>query len=152
MLDIELPEMSVLKLNLQRVLWIETVIEMKDDEALVTLESLRTHLSSGVELPPHPLIEKQMAELQLVLMNVEQWEEKAKECLASKQRHSISYVDELLREAEEIPAYLPSEGAIKDALKKAKEWTAKVESFEGFSENEQPYLETLEALVSFYYQ
>lgn len=147
-MDIELPEMPVLKLNLQRVLWLENVMEMRDDEALVTLDALRSHLTSGVELPPHPLIEKQMAELQLLLMNVEKWEEKAKDSLSTKQRQPIAAIEDLLKEAEDIPAFLPSEGALKDALKKAKEWTAKVESFEGYSESEQPYLDTLEVLVS----
>lgn len=89
MLDIELPEMPVLKLNLQRVLWLENVLEMRDDESQVTIDALRLHLSSGVELPPHPLIEKQMAELQLLLMKVEKWEEKAKDCLCAKQRQPI---------------------------------------------------------------
>lgn len=148
MLDIELPEMPILKLNLQRVLWLENVLEMRDDEAMVTLEALRNHLTSGVELPPHPLIEKQMAELQLLLMSVEKWEEKAKEHLAAKQRYAMQAVETLLKEAEEIPAYLPSESGLKDALKKAKEWTAKVESFENYSESEQPYLDTLELLVN----
>lgn len=79
-------------------------------------------------------------------MNVEKWEEKAKDCLSSKQRQPISALEKLLKEGEELPAFLPSEGSLRDALKKAKDWIGKVEAIE--SAAEFPYLDTLENLVS----
>lgn len=79
-------------------------------------------------------------------MNVEKWEEKAKECLSSKQRQPISALEKLLKEGEELPAFLPSESSLRDALKKAKDWITKVEAIE--SNPDLPYIDTLEVLVS----
>lgn len=69
MLDVELPELVVLKHNLQRITWLEEVAETKEDEDEVTLEVLRSLLDAGVELPPHPLVEKEMADLQVNFQN-----------------------------------------------------------------------------------
>lgn len=65
MLDVELPELVVLKHNLQRITWLEEVADTKEDEDEVTLDVLRSLLDAGVELPPHPLVEKEMACLQV---------------------------------------------------------------------------------------
>lgn len=74
MLDVELPELVVLKHNLQRMTWLEEVADTKEDEDEVTLEVLRNLLDAGVELPPHPLVEKEMADLQVryneILINI----------------------------------------------------------------------------------
>ncbi|KAL0277355.1 UNVERIFIED_CONTAM: hypothetical protein PYX00_004677 [Menopon gallinae] len=146
MLDVELPELVVLKQNLQRITWLEEVAETKEDEDEVTLEVLRSLLDAGVELPPHPLVEKEMADLQQLFLNVEKWEEKAKEYLNSKQRQPISALEKLLKEGEELPAFLPSEAGLRDTLKKAKDWLDKVEAIENAPDF--PYLDTLEGLVS----
>ena len=40
----------------------------------------------------------------------------------------MATLEAIIKEAEGIPAYLPNVTALKDALRKAKEWTNKVET------------------------
>jgi len=40
----------------------------------------------------------------------------------------MATLEAIIKEAEGIPAYLPNVTALKDALRKAKEWTNKVEA------------------------
>ena len=64
--------------------WFEHVRQLTNNRELITLESLRKLLTSAVSLPPHPLVEKSMAELQNLLTDMERFEEKAKLCLQAK--------------------------------------------------------------------
>lgn len=43
-------------------------------------------------------------------------------------RHAMGILDAIISEAKGIPAFLPNVTALKEALRKAKEWTSKVES------------------------
>lgn len=45
-------------------------------------------------------------------------------------RHSLLTLESIVMEAKNIPAYLPNVLALRDALHKAKEWTAKVEAIQ----------------------
>lgn len=53
-------------------------------EGSVTVDCVRKLLDSGIFLPPHPKIEKAMAQLQQLLTNMETWEEKASQALNTK--------------------------------------------------------------------
>jgi histone demethylase JARID1 len=50
--------------------------------------------------------------------------------LLFRSRQTISTIETILKEAEAIPAFLPNIGTLKDALKKGKEWSAKVEAIQ----------------------
>lgn len=110
------------------------------------MDALRLLLDSGVSLPPHSSVEKAMAELQDLLTVGERTEEKAKVCLQAKPRQSISVIEEIIDDASKIPIFLPNVVSLEESLKKAKEWSAKVESMQ--SAENYPYLETLENLVN----
>ena len=43
-------------------------------------------------------------------------------------RHVMATLEAIINEAKGIPAFLPNVSALKDALKKAKDWTHKVET------------------------
>jgi hypothetical protein len=47
-----------------------------------------------------------------------------------RSRQTICTIETVLKEAEAIAAFLPSIGTLKDALKKGKEWSAKVETIQ----------------------
>jgi histone demethylase JARID1 len=47
-----------------------------------------------------------------------------------RSRQTICTIETILKEAEAIPAYLPNIGTLKDALKRGKEWSAKVETIQ----------------------
>ncbi|MBN3317556.1 KDM5A demethylase, partial [Atractosteus spatula] len=63
-----------------------------------------------------------------------------------KPRHSLSTLESIVMEAKNIPAYLPNVLALREALQKAKEWSAKVEAIQNGSN--YAYLEQLESLLA----
>lgn len=48
--------------------------------------------------------------------------------LCCRPRHVMATLEAIINEAKGIPAFLPNVSALKDALKKAKDWTYKVET------------------------
>jgi histone demethylase JARID1 len=50
--------------------------------------------------------------------------------LLLRSRQTISTIETILKEAEAIPAFLPNIGTLRDALRKGKEWSAKVETIQ----------------------
>lgn len=85
-------------------------------------------------------------DLQDLLTQVEQWEEKAKTCLESKSINTIAEMQAMLEIAQQIEAYLPSEQLIRDTLKKATDWldcVAKMQALEHY-----PYYNTLKEVVN----
>ncbi|GAB6028037.1 Lysine-specific demethylase 5B [Chamberlinius hualienensis] len=143
--DIDLPEIPSLKQKLEQVTWLEEVNDVLLDSGHVTVDVLRKLLDSGVNLPPNAEIEKSMAELQELLSKVERWEEKALICLQAKPRHLMETLEAIINEAQNITAHLPNTLALKDAVKKAKEWNSKLESLQ--HGGCLPYLEVMENLI-----
>lgn len=50
--------------------------------------------------------------------------------VASRPRHSMATLESIVGEAKNIPAYLPNVLALREALHKAKEWTARIEAIQ----------------------
>ncbi|XP_071817474.1 lysine-specific demethylase 5A-like isoform X3 [Apostichopus japonicus] len=144
--DIELSEIPKLKQELIQAKWLDEVRNTLSNSASVTLDLLRKLIDSGVNLAPHPAIEKAMTELQELLSVSERWEEKAKICLNAKPPHMIALVEALISESENIPAVLPNTLALKDALRKAKEWNTDIEELQ--NGDHFPYLDHLETMVN----
>ncbi|XP_071961642.1 lysine-specific demethylase 5A-like [Antedon mediterranea] len=144
-LDVELPEMPKLKQELQQARWLDDVRSSLSVPDNITLDTLRMLIDSGVSLAPHQAIEKAMAELQELLTVSERWEEKANICLQAKPRHTVATVEAIIIEAKHIPAYLPNVLNLKDAMKKAKEWSRKVEEIQ--NGEHFPYVDVLESMV-----
>lgn len=78
---------------------------------------------------------------------MESWEERAKACLASKPRLSLSEVERLIKDGDAISEALPTLQTLKEVAKKAKEWLAKSGELSRHPEH-KPYMETLETLVT----
>uniref|UniRef100_A0AAR2LPF8 [histone H3]-trimethyl-L-lysine(4) demethylase n=1 Tax=Pygocentrus nattereri TaxID=42514 RepID=A0AAR2LPF8_PYGNA len=145
-LDVELPELPRLKQELQQARWLDEVRLTLQEPQRFTLELMKRLIDSGVGLAPHHAVEKAMAELQEILTVSERWEDKARACLQARPRHSMITLESIVLEAKNIPAYLPNVLALREALHKAKEWTARVEAIQNGSN--YAYLDQLEALLA----
>uniref|UniRef100_A0A4W4H8W5 [histone H3]-trimethyl-L-lysine(4) demethylase n=1 Tax=Electrophorus electricus TaxID=8005 RepID=A0A4W4H8W5_ELEEL len=145
-LDVELPELPRLKQELQQARWLDEVRLALQEPQRVTLELMKRLIDSGVGLAPHHAVEKAMGELQEILTVSERWEDKARACLQARPRHSMVSLESIVIEAKNIPAYLPNVLALREALHKAKEWTARVEAIQNGSN--YAYLDQLEALLA----
>uniref|UniRef100_A0A8D2LYL1 Lysine-specific demethylase 5A n=1 Tax=Varanus komodoensis TaxID=61221 RepID=A0A8D2LYL1_VARKO len=143
-LYVELPELPRLKQELQQARWLDEVRVTLSDPQRVTLDVMKKLIDSGVGLAPHHAVEKAMAELQELLTVSERWEEKAKVCLQARPRQSIAALESIVNEAKNIPAYLPNVLALREALQRARDWTAIVEAIQNGSN--YAYLEQLENL------
>ncbi|XP_065304371.1 lysine-specific demethylase 5A-like [Dermacentor albipictus] len=162
-LDMDLPEVPQLKQKVQQAQWLEEVqatllpqpqpqSEMQSEAQPQaerdppTLDELRRLLAAGVAIPPHPVSERALAELQGLLTASERWEERAKTCLQAQPRQTLAACEALADEGVAIPVHLPSLAALKDAIRRANEWGARAEALQG-SESKYPYLESLENLL-----
>ncbi|XP_053574799.1 lysine-specific demethylase 5A isoform X2 [Bombina bombina] len=144
-LYVELPELPRLKQELLQARWLDEVRLTLSDPHRVTLDVMKKLIDSGVGLAPHHAVEKAMAELQELLTVSERWEEKAKTYLQARPQHTLSSLENILMEAQNIQAYLPNVLALKEALQRAKDWTSKVEAIQ--SGNHYAYLDQLESLL-----
>ena len=123
-LDIDLPELPLLKHRHQKVLWLEEVQEALEDPSCVVADVVKTLMDKSLTLPPHRRIEATRTLLYQLLNDINEWDSKAASLLQAKDS-SIEEADALLAEAKKIPASMPSVNALRDAAKKAREWTAK---------------------------
>lgn len=99
-----------------------------------------------MNIPPHSSVENALAQLQALMISVDNWEDKAKVYLQpSKTRQTIAAVEELIAESDKIDAYLPSLSNLRDVLNKAKNWTKTVEEI--LARDNFPYYDTLDELV-----
>ena len=58
----------------------------------------------------------------------------------------MTTLEAIINEAKGIPAFLPNVSALKEAVRKAKEWASKVEGVQ--NAEHYPYLDVLEAIVN----
>ncbi|XP_014675758.1 PREDICTED: lysine-specific demethylase 5C-like [Priapulus caudatus] len=146
-LDIDLPELPALVQHMHRAHWLDEVnVTMADrgggggGGGGVGMDALRHLLEAGVTLAPHPAVERTMAHLQELLTLSERWEEKARICLQARPRHVMATLEAIIHESRGISVYLPNISALRDALKKAKDWTAKVEAIQKLSLDTESWL------------
>ncbi|KAK7101928.1 hypothetical protein V1264_020234 [Littorina saxatilis] len=145
-LDVDLPEIPRLKQVLQQARWLDEMYSTLKEPQTVTLDVMRKLIESGVTLAPHPALESAMAHLQDLLTVAERWEEKARICLQARPRHLKSTLEAIINESKSIPAFLPNVCALREAVRKANEWVAKVEAIQ--TSESYPYLDVLEGLVN----
>uniref|UniRef100_A0A8C4QEE2 [histone H3]-trimethyl-L-lysine(4) demethylase n=1 Tax=Eptatretus burgeri TaxID=7764 RepID=A0A8C4QEE2_EPTBU len=144
-LDVDLPETQSLRLALQQARWLQEVRRALEAPERPTLAEMRALLEGGVAVAPRATVERALAELQQLLTLAERWEEKARVCLQARARQPMALLETMVQEAEVIPAHLPNMLALKEALRKAREWTALVQALQcGPS---PPYLSVLERSI-----
>ncbi|RXN38019.1 lysine-specific demethylase 5B-like protein [Labeo rohita] len=129
-LDVELPQLAVLRQRLEQARWVEAVQEASDQPADLSLDCMRRLIDQGVGLAPHACVERTMARLQELLTVCEHWEEKAHNMLTARPRHSIETLEAAIQEVDSIPAYLPSCIQLKDCVSRAREWIMEADALQ----------------------
>ncbi|XP_052465672.1 lysine-specific demethylase 5B isoform X2 [Carassius gibelio] len=145
-LDVELPQLAVLRQRLEQARWVEAVQEASDQPADLSLDCMRRLIDQGVGLAPHACVERTMARLQELLTVCEHWEEKAHNMLTARPHHSIETLDAAIQEVDRIPAYLPSCLQLKDCVSRAREWIMEADALQ--AGGRVPGLAALSELVS----
>uniref|UniRef100_A0A8C5HWG9 [histone H3]-trimethyl-L-lysine(4) demethylase n=1 Tax=Gouania willdenowi TaxID=441366 RepID=A0A8C5HWG9_GOUWI len=154
-LDVELPQLPLLRERLEQARWLEAVQLASSRPDSLCLDTMRRLIDQGVGLAPHSSVEKAMARLQELLTVSEQWEERVLSLLEASPHHSLETLDGALQEVENIPAYLPNCLQLKDVINEAKKWIHEADSLlselvlkaEGLPVKLEP-LSRLEALVT----
>eukprot|EP00794_Sanderia_malayensis_P006077 gene6077-6780_t len=144
-LDIELPELNMIKQELRSMKWLEKVTTTLGNTEHLTLDTLRTLIDQGMKLHKKPVLEKPLRELKELLFKSDRWEEKAKLCLQAKPRHASSTIEAIINEAMKVRVILPNVTLLGESLKKAADWSQIVERIQ--SDANYPYLDVLECLV-----
>ncbi|XP_034022739.1 lysine (K)-specific demethylase 5Ba [Thalassophryne amazonica] len=129
-LDVELPQLPLLRERLEQARWLETVQLASSRPDSLCLDTMRRLIDLGVGLAPHTSVERAMARLQELLTVSEQWEEKALSLMEARPYHSMETLEAALREVENIPAYLPNCLQLKDVVVKASEWLHEAEALQ----------------------
>uniref|UniRef100_A0A3B4E1W0 [histone H3]-trimethyl-L-lysine(4) demethylase n=1 Tax=Pygocentrus nattereri TaxID=42514 RepID=A0A3B4E1W0_PYGNA len=145
-LDVDLPELAVLRQRLEQARWVEAVQQASEQPASLSLDCMRRLIDQGVGLAPHACVERTMAWLQELLTVCEHWEEKAHNMLTARPRHNLEMLEAALLEINSIHAYLPNCLQLKDAVSKAREWIREADALQ--LGGRVPVLATLSDLVS----
>ncbi len=146
-LDVDLQELNDLKGKAKELEWLDEAKEIMDDPMGDSTDHIKQVIETGMELAPSPKVEKLLGELSGLLTQVESWENRAKSCLASKPRLSLSELEKLIKDGDNISEGLPSLQTLKDSAKKAKEWQAKAAELKKHPDHKS-YIELLETLVA----
>ncbi|KYN08295.1 PREDICTED: lysine-specific demethylase lid [Cyphomyrmex costatus] len=144
-ISIELPQLVRLKQKLTQTQWLDEVKSFQDDPKSVSREEVVKLIEKGMTIPPHDSIENTLSELHMLTKAIDKWEEKAKMFLNTKNRRTIVAVEEFIREADEVEAYLPSLDTLQDILNKAKNWTKMIDEIR--ARENFPYYDTLDDLL-----
>lgn len=132
---------------MQQQQWLEEVKSMQEDSGTVTRQDLGKLIEEGMNIPPHSSVEQALAQLQALMINIDNWEDKAKELSQSptKNRPTIKTIEDLVNEADSIGAQLSGLNNLKEVLNKAKSWTKAVDEVQ--PKENFPYYDTVDELV-----
>uniref|UniRef100_A0A673YIL3 [histone H3]-trimethyl-L-lysine(4) demethylase n=1 Tax=Salmo trutta TaxID=8032 RepID=A0A673YIL3_SALTR len=145
-LDVELPQLSLLRERLEQARWLEVVQGASSQPHSLCLDTMRRLIDQGVGLASHALVERAMARLQELLTMSEHWEERALTCILSRPCHCVETLEAALQEVASIPAYLPNCLLLKDTVDQAKDWLQEADTLQ--VGGRIPVLDTLTDLVS----
>lgn len=70
-LDVDLPELNKLKQKQKQTTWLLEVNELLEDGESFT--NLKEYMETGMELPPHPAVERALGEISGLMMQVSCW-------------------------------------------------------------------------------
>lgn len=144
-LCIELPELKSLRIRLKQVNWLKDAKAVRSKIENMTVENLRSLLGSGLQIPPNIALERELAQIQTTMNQVELWEDTAKMLIEARPYCHPIEIENALSKSEKIHAFLPSKEELQDLLKRVNEWikqTNEVHSSENY-----PYFETVEELI-----
>lgn len=144
-LCIELPALKLIAQRLKQANWLKEVSTLRKKTEVLSMDALKNLIQTGVQLPSDPVLEKELGELQNLITESEEWEERAQALLKQQGPNVLTEAEQLISEAEEIEVYLPSEETISDALKRAKDWLKHLDEIN--SAEYYPYYSAMEELI-----
>lgn len=71
-LDVELPELNLLRSKHRQTEWLKEVNEILLDSANASFDQLKEAMESGTDLPPHPAVEKALGQISGLLTQVKE--------------------------------------------------------------------------------
>ncbi|XP_060765954.1 lysine (K)-specific demethylase 5Ba isoform X3 [Neoarius graeffei] len=129
-LEVELPELDVLRQRLEQARWVEAVQQASKEPTSLSLERMRKLIDQGVGLEPHACVERTMAHLQELLTVCEHCEEKAHSMLMARPHQNLEMLEAVLLEVNSIQAYLPNCLQLQDSIIRAREWIQEAEALQ----------------------
>uniref|UniRef100_A0A182QGU4 [histone H3]-trimethyl-L-lysine(4) demethylase n=1 Tax=Anopheles farauti TaxID=69004 RepID=A0A182QGU4_9DIPT len=146
-LCIELPQIAELKERLTQYKWYREVRTLREYTVdRMSLEDIKKLINEGMRILPHTVLEKELSQLHGIMLQIVDWEQSANQCFKTETQHKISEIDNLLERAQNIEAFLPLAGQLKDALHKSKEWLHAIETLE--SSKNYNFFHTLQNLAN----
>ncbi|XP_066248844.1 lysine-specific demethylase 5 [Euwallacea similis] len=144
-LCIELPSLKLINTRIKQAQWIKEVDSYRNKTDVMGLDIIKTLIQQGCSLPPHREMEEELSNLQLILEQSQEWEEKAQEVLKCHDPNVLIQVDKLLKDASKIACHLPTEAVLFDAMKKGRDWLRQLEEMN--SAEYYPYYSAMEELI-----
>lgn len=144
-LCIELPGLKLVTQRLKQANWLKEVTTLRKKTELLSMDTLKNLINSGVHLPSDTVLERELSDLQTLLAESEDWEERAQALLKNQGPAVLTEAEQLVTEADEIDVYLPSEEMLIDALRRAKEWLKQLDEIN--TAEYYPYYSAMEELI-----
>lgn len=145
LLCIELSELYALKDYLTQVNWYGRARAARETKGYRPITELKEIMNDGLTLTPHFILECQLADLHVIVLTAEEWEESAKNVFVEGTESQIPEMERLIERAELMEAILPTLQTLRETYNSIKEWQATVEQME--SRDTYPSFNTLEYVV-----
>ena len=127
--------------------WLDEIKVFREEQNLITRQDLTKLIEEGMNIPPHSSVENALADLQALMIKIDNWEDKTKSFLqSSTNRQTVTDLEELISEGDKIDAYLPALSNLKDILNKTKNWTKLVQNYLD-AKGTYPYFDTIEEYI-----
>lgn len=145
-LCIELPQLDQLKARLEQVIWCRMIKSYREKTERHQLNVLKKHLTEGLKVPPHHVIERELNEIKEMIIEMEAWEDRAHKIYDSATPINLRDIQDLLRLGKQIKGFLPSFSILKEAMDRAKEILEHIETLQ--SNENYPYVDSLEFIIN----
>lgn len=145
-LCIELPQLDQLKARYEQANWYRMIRAYREKTERHQLNVLKKHLSEGLKVPPHHIVERELNDIKELIIEMEQWEDRAHKIYESSTPINLRDIQELLRYGKNVKGHLPSFTILKEAMDRAKEVLEQIEALQ--SNENYPYLDSLEYIIN----
>lgn len=144
-LRIEMQELTELGNRLKAIKWLKRSEMMREANTKMTRSEIENLLRNGQDQKNDPTVEKELRNLQVILVQIDNWERVAAKYFRDTAHYDLQEIEMFLQSGDEINGQLPSYGVLKDAIKKARDWLKSVEMLQ--ANDHFPYCHTLDEIV-----
>ncbi|CAG9759909.1 unnamed protein product [Ceutorhynchus assimilis] len=144
-LCIDLPNLQLIGTRIRQVQFMKEVDTYRKKSDVMEVDLIKNLIEQGYSIPPHVEMEKELSNLQLIVHQSQEWEQKAQEFLRCQDPNILTQGEKLLKDASNIPCHLPTASIVSDAIKKGREWTKQLEEIN--SAEYYPYYSAIQELI-----